>query len=66
MAVRQFSVEGMTCTHCEASVAEEVGAIAGVEDVAVDHTTGRLEVTGEGFSAEEVEKAVHEAGYRLT
>ncbi|SDM00253.1 Copper chaperone CopZ [Corynebacterium mycetoides] len=65
MTVRQFTVEGMTCTHCEASVKEEVSAIAGVTDVSVDHTTGALEVSGDGFSAEEVAKAVHEAGYSL-
>ncbi|QPK83193.1 heavy-metal-associated domain-containing protein [Corynebacterium qintianiae] len=65
MAVRQFNVEGMTCGHCEASVKEEVLEIDGVTEVSVDHTTGVLEVAGEGFSAEEVSKAVHEAGYSL-
>ena len=65
MAVRQFNVEGMTCGHCEASVKEEVLEVAGVTGATVDHTTGVLEVTGEGFSAEEISKAVHEAGYSL-
>lgn len=65
MATRQFNVEGMTCGHCEASVQEEVLEIGGVTAASADHTTGILEVTGEGFSAEEVAKAVHEAGYSL-
>ena len=65
MATRKFNVEGMTCTHCEMSVKEEISEIPGVTDVTTDHTTGLVEVTGEGFSAEEVSKAVHEAGYTL-
>ena len=32
----QFLVEGMTCAHCVRSVTEEVSAIDGVSDVAVD------------------------------
>ncbi|WJY69046.1 heavy-metal-associated domain-containing protein [Corynebacterium auris] len=65
MATRQFNVEGMSCEHCEASIKEEVSAIPGVTGVSADHTTGLVEVDGEGFSAEEVAKAVHEAGYTL-
>ena len=65
MATRQFTVEGMTCEHCEMSVKEEISEIAGVANVTADHATGLVEVTGEGFSAEEVSKAVHEAGYTL-
>lgn len=65
MALREFDVEGMTCGHCEASVVEEVSEIDGVESAKADHTTGKLEVVGEGFSAAEVSKAVSEAGYKL-
>ncbi|SDS76118.1 heavy-metal-associated domain-containing protein [Corynebacterium timonense] len=66
MAVRQFTVEGMSCEHCEASIKEEVSEIPGVTGVSADHTTGVVKVEGEGFSAEEVAKAVHEAGYSLS
>ena len=31
-----YAVLGMTCGHCRAAVAEEVGAIAGVTAVEVD------------------------------
>lgn len=65
MAVRTFSVKGMTCAHCEAAVREEVMELEGVTDATADHATGALEVTGEGFTAEEVSRAVHEAGYEL-
>ncbi len=65
MATREFTVEGMTCGHCELSVQEESSEIPGVTDVKADHTTGAVSVSGEGFSAEDVAKAVAEAGYTL-
>lgn len=65
MATREFTVEGMTCGHCELSVQEEISEIQGVTGVKADHTTGAVSVSGEGFSAEDVAKAVAEAGYTL-
>ncbi|MDO5670751.1 MAG: heavy-metal-associated domain-containing protein [Corynebacterium sp.] len=65
MAVKNYQVEGMTCGHCEMSVKEEVGEIAGVSDVQASHETGTVTVTGEGFSDEDVATAVGDAGYRL-
>lgn len=63
MAVKNYTVEGMTCGHCEASVKEEVGEISGVTAVTADHTTGAVEVTGDGFTDDQVAAAVEEAGY---
>lgn len=65
MAVKNYTVEGMTCGHCEMSVKEEVGEITGVHAVTADHTTGAVTVEGEGFSDEQVAAAVEEAGYTL-
>ena len=59
-----YTVVGMTCGHCVASVTEEVSEIPGVTDVQVDLETGRLDVTGEA-TAEQVAAAVTEAGYAL-
>ncbi|NHC25006.1 cation transporter [Nocardioides sp. IC4_145] len=61
-----WTVTGMTCAHCEASVREEIGELPGVESVTADHTSGEVVVT----SAEPVERsavaaAVAEAGYEL-
>lgn len=63
MATKNYTVDGMTCGHCEASVKEEVGEIAGVTDVTADHTTGAVSVTGDNFTDEQVAAAVEEAGY---
>ena len=64
MATKNYTVEGMTCGHCELSVQEEVSEIAGVTEANADHTTGTLTVTGEDFSDEQV-AAVTEAGYQV-
>jgi len=65
----QFLVEGMTCSHCVRSVTEEVSAIDGVSDVAVDlHAGGVSTVTVSSAApvdAERVGAAVEEAGYSL-
>lgn len=59
-----YTVTGMTCDHCVASVTEEVSEVPGVTDVVVDLATGRLSVTGDA-DAQSVREAVVEAGYQL-
>ena len=62
-----FTVSGMTCEHCVASVSDEVLEIAGVTVVDVDLPTGRLTVTSDQpVSEAEVASAVDEAGYRVS
>ena len=62
-----YSVTGMTCAHCVASVTEEISEITGVENVSVDLTTGAVTVTSETpVENADVRAAVEEAGYRLT
>lgn len=65
MAGREFNVEGMTCGHCEMSVQEEISEVTGVTAVKADHTTGKVTVEGDGFSADDIAAAVKEAGYTL-
>jgi len=61
-----YTVTGMTCGHCVASVTEEVQAIAGVENVDVVLATGSLTVTSaEPVDDAAVQAAVEEAGYQL-
>ncbi|MCD6726885.1 MAG: heavy-metal-associated domain-containing protein [Solirubrobacteraceae bacterium] len=62
---REYSVSGMTCGHCAASVTEEVSEVAGVESVDVDLQAGRLVVGGTGVDDEAVRAAVQEAGYEV-
>ena len=61
-----YTVTGMTCAHCVASVTEEVQEIPGVTDVQVDLATGALAVTSsEPIDDDAVRAAVDEAGYGL-
>ena len=62
MSTLDFTVSGMTCQHCVASVTEEVGEVPGVTEVDVDLAPGRLRVVGDGLTAEQVQAAVAEAG----
>ena len=62
---RAYTVEGMTCAHCVASVTEEVSMVARVEYVDVDLASGRVVVRGDGVDDEAVRGAVAEAGYEV-
>ncbi|WP_415973254.1 heavy-metal-associated domain-containing protein [Rhodococcus sp. 077-4] len=62
----KYSVEGMTCAHCAASVKEEVSEIAGVTGVDVDVDAGSVVVTSDSaLDTAAVDAAIVEAGYRL-
>ncbi len=66
-AVSTYTVTGMTCGHCVASVTEEISEIAGVSDVVVDLATGAVTVTSaEALDETVVRAAVEEAGYQLS
>lgn len=66
MTTSTYTVQGMTCAHCAGAVSREVRKIAGVDDVAVDVSTGGLTVTATATPAEaDVAAAVAEAGYTL-
>ena len=65
LEVREYRVQGMTCDHCRASVAEEVGEVSGVKEVDVDLATGQLEVRGSDFDDAAIAAAVEAAGYQL-
>ncbi|GAA1199406.1 heavy-metal-associated domain-containing protein [Pseudonocardia alaniniphila] len=66
MSTSTYTVVGMTCAHCVASVSEEIGEISGVRDVAVDLPTGAVTVTSDDpVDDADVRAAVEEAGYQL-
>ena len=65
MRTTTYTVTGMTCEHCRASVLEEVSEVPGATSVEVDLATGRLVVEGDADPAAVV-AAVEEAGYEAT
>jgi copper chaperone len=63
---RNYTVTGMTCGHCVASVTEEIQEIPGVQDVDVVLDTGAVTVTSDQpLDDAAVKAAVEEAGYQL-
>jgi copper chaperone len=65
----EYGVEGMTCSHCVASVTEEISRLDGVRNVDVDLVAGgtsRVTVSSSHvLDDDEVAAAVNEAGYEL-
>lgn len=61
-----YTVQGMTCGHCVASVKEELAEVEGVEQVDVVLETGAVTVTSNHpLDEATVRVAVEEAGYHL-
>ena len=60
-----LEVPGMTCSHCEAAVKGEVGALAGVSGVHIDLNTKLVTVTGHGLDLQSIIAAVDEAGFEV-
>ncbi|WP_324664686.1 heavy-metal-associated domain-containing protein [Haloarcula sediminis] len=57
-----LTVEGMSCEHCEQSVADALAEVEGVTDVAVDHEGASATVEGDA-DEDALVAAVDEAGY---
>lgn len=66
MSTSTYTVTGMTCSHCVASVTEELTELPGVTDVKVDLDSGAVTVTSDApLDTDAVRAAVDEAGYAL-
>ena len=66
MSQNSYTVTGMTCGHCVASVTEEITELAGVTGVEVDLPTGAMTVTSaEPIDDAQIRAAVEEAGFHL-
>lgn len=69
MSTQTVAVQGMTCGHCVKAVTEEVSAIPGVTDVAVDLVNGGTSTVtitaAEPVSDEAIAAAIDEAGYMI-
>ncbi|EMA63281.1 heavy-metal-associated domain-containing protein [Halorubrum kocurii] len=59
---RTITVEGMSCEHCEQSVADALEGVDGVESATADHESASATVEGEA-DPDALVSAVSEAGY---
>ena len=63
---QKFNVAGMTCSHCEWAVTQELTKLAGVTRVSVDVEAGTVITESiEPLPIDAVAAAVDEAGYEL-
>ena len=61
-----YTVNGMTCGHCVASVTEELSKLDGVTNVDIDLSSGHVTVESDGpLDDAAVAGAVDEAGYAV-
>lgn len=58
----ELNITGMTCGHCQASVARALGSVLGVADAQVDLATGNAVVRGDVEPGQPVAAAAGE-GY---
>ncbi|MEU6687255.1 heavy-metal-associated domain-containing protein [Streptomyces sp. NPDC046832] len=66
MAEKTYTVSGMSCDHCAASITEEVVEADGVIKVDVDVRSGLVTVHGEWLDDAAARAAIVEAGYEVT
>lgn len=66
MADNLYTVSGMSCGHCAASITEEVVEVPGVTGVEVDVPAGLVTVRGDALDDDAVRTAIVEAGYEVT
>ena len=67
MAIETFQtvrVEGMTCSHCEASVARNLSKLEGIEEVLADKNTAQVKIRGAKINFAEIERVITDLGYQ--
>ncbi|MGW4804172.1 heavy-metal-associated domain-containing protein [Kitasatospora sp. NPDC004272] len=61
-----FSVEGMSCGHCERTVTAGLTALDGVTNVTADAKSGQVTVeSAEPLQDDQIRSAVTDAGFAL-
>ena len=66
-AISTYTVAGMTCSHCVASVTEEITNLDGVTAVDVDLASGRVTIESDGPLDDcVIAAAIDEAGYAVS
>ncbi|WP_150460500.1 heavy-metal-associated domain-containing protein [Nesterenkonia ebinurensis] len=64
---KNFTVTGMSCSHCESAVRSELAELNGIQEISVSAAAGELTVTlAEGAEVPEaaIIEAVDDAGYQ--
>lgn len=59
-----IKVEGMTCSHCEASITSNLSKLEGIEEVVADKNTSQVKIRGSKINYTEIERIVSDLGYQ--
>ena len=62
---QQFTVTGMTCGHCEASVTRAIKQLDGAAQVKIDRSQNRVDVAGSQQPREALAAAIRDEGYEV-
>lgn len=64
MAKQTYNVEGMSCSHCENAVTEELSALNGISNIVASADKGIVVFDNDGSADEQqIVAAIDEAGY---
>jgi uncharacterized membrane protein YraQ (UPF0718 family)/copper chaperone CopZ len=64
-SITTIYVGGMTCNHCKENVENSIKSVKGVEDVAVDLTTGKVNIKGKSFDMQKIRTGIKGIGYKI-
>ncbi len=62
---RIINVEGMTCSHCEANVKNNLEKIKGVVSVLANNKTNTVKITGGEYKLEKIKETITGLGYKV-
>lgn len=60
-----ITVNGMTCSHCEANVKRNLEALSGITKVVADNRNNTVKISGTGFNIHKVKETVNGLGYKF-
>jgi hypothetical protein len=63
--ITTIHVGGMTCNHCKENVENSIKSVKGVEEVAVDLTTGTVNIKGKSFDMQKIRTGIKGIGYKI-
>lgn len=60
-----IKVEGMTCSHCEATVTRNLSKLEGIDEVIADRNTSQVRISGSQINLTEIEQIITDLGYQF-
>jgi uncharacterized membrane protein YraQ (UPF0718 family) len=57
-------VDGMTCSHCEATVTRNLSKLEGIEEVMADKNTSQVKIKGAKIDLVQIEQVITDLGYQ--